>query len=462
MRFIAGDATDIAEAPDDDRLRVAQESLTSQDFEKQRGWSAFCHSNPGGALEVLRGAPLDEVNASLWSELVSVLAHGGVLTDDVRRNLTLSVFEALNAAGDRFLVLTIANLADLYRSTPAERNPQLLHGGPGSSRAAVTVDRDEVEEDRDIVNRALNSPAGTLTDAVLVELDEGRKAGGAAAPALIGNLVTAASAPGYSGTLARTSLVRNLAFVLSFDVGEVNDRLVAAVGGDGWEGRALRKVLVSHGRLSAPATRMFGQAIVEGATSLGSDERADWAAFNLLFPVLDTVRRGNEAEHWGLGANDAARGLREGSLALREGALEVMTGWIKEMEEGPEASWRTAIRPLMARAASERRFKHPRLSRHFAGLAVAAGNGFPEALSYLQPYITPLEGYSGMNQIDASRAPDDHPAETLTLLWKLLGPESQAESHDAPKLLDRLIAANPKLERDRRLQWLEQRYLRYE
>jgi hypothetical protein len=76
--------------------------------------------------------------------------------------------------------------------------------------------------------------------------------------------------------------------------------------------------------------------------------------------------------------------------------------------------------------------------------------------------LTPLEGYSDIYEIEASSAPDDHPAETLTLLWKLFGPDSQAESHDIPKLLDRLVAADPKLERDRRLQWLEQRYLRYE
>lgn len=461
VRSIAGDPTDIAEATDDDRLRVAQESLSSHDFEKQRGWSAFCHSNPEGAFEVLHSAPLNEVNAPLWYELVSALAHGGVLSDEVRHDLTLSIFERLDAAGDQFLVLIVRNLADLYWSTPRRAEPAIAAWWPRLFQAAVAVDRDEIEEDRDIVDRALNSPAGRLTDAVLVELDEGRKAGGAAAPTLISNLITAAGAPAYSGALARARVIRNLGFVLSFDVREVNERLVAAVGGDGWEARALRRVLVSHGRLPAAATRMFGQAIVEGATSLGSEEQADWAAFNLLFPVLDTVRRGHEAEHWGLGADDAARALREGSLALREGALEVVAGWITQMEEGPAASWRAIIGPLMARVwPRERRFKHPRLSRHFAEIAVAAGDAFPEALSHLQPYITPLEGYSGTYEIEKSQAPDVHPAETLALLWKLLGPDSQAESYDAPKLLDRLIAADPKLERDRRLQWLDQRYRR--
>lgn len=336
VQSIVGDATDIVDARDDDRLRVAQESFTSYDFGKQQGWSAFCHSNPAGALEILRGAPLDEVNAPLWSGLVSVLAHDSALTAEVRLSLALSVFESLNTASDPFLVVVIPNLADLYWKTPRLAEPTIAAWWPKLFKAAGMTDVDEIEGDHDLVNRALNTPAGRLTNALLDELDEGRKAGRAAAPALIDNLITAAGALHYSGALARTNLISNLGFVLSFDIGEVNDHLVAAVSGEGYEGRALRKVLVCHGQLSASATRMFGQAILKGAISLGTDERADCAALNLLAPVLDTMRRGHEADQWGLGANDAARGLREGSLALREGALEVMTGWIKHLEIGPE------------------------------------------------------------------------------------------------------------------------------
>ena len=138
--------------------------------------------------------------------------------------------------------------------------------------------------------------------------------------------------------------------------------------------------------------------------SLRSEERADWAALNLLFPVLDVMRRSDEAEHWGLGPDDAAKALRAGSLALREGALEVVAAWVTEMEEGPAASWRGVIGPLMSRVwPRERRFKHPRLGRHFAKLAVAAGDAFPDALRQLQPFMTPLEGFSGAYEIENSQ-----------------------------------------------------------
>lgn len=462
VRFITGDATEIAEASDDDRLRVAQESLSSHDFEKQRGWSAFCHSDPEGALVALRDAPLDEINAPLWSALVSALAHGSVLADDLRRDLTLSIFERLDAASDQFLILIVQNLADLYWAAPRRTDPAIAVWWPRLFQAAVAVDRDGIEDERNIVDRAVNSPTGRLTNAVLVDLGEGRKAGIAASPILIRNLVAAVDAPAYSGALARASLMHNLGFVLSFDIGRVNERLVAAVGSDDWEARALRRVLVSHGQLPAAATRMFGHAIVEGAKSLGSEERADCAALNLLFPVLVTLRGDRDPENWGIGADDAARALREGSLVLREGALEVIAGWVTKMDEEPAVSWRAVIHPLMARVwPRERRFRHPRLSQLFVKLALAAGDAFPDAFSYLQPYMTPLEGYRNTLVIERSQAPEAHPTETLALLWTLFGPESKTESSEVSKILDRIIAADPELERDRRLQWLDQRYLRY-
>ena len=461
VRSVVGDATDIADAPDDDRLRVAQASLTSNDIEKQYGWPAFCQSTPDGALEILRDAPTDDVNAPLWSTLISVLAHSSGLADEPRRALSIAVFQALDAADNQFLAHTIRSLADLYWSTPRRVECVFAEWWTKLFQTAAAIDYGEVEEDRDVVGQALNSPEGRLTNALLVELDEQRKAGAEPAPALIKNLVTAASASGHSGTLAKTSLINNVRFVLSFDVKEVNDRLVAAVDGDGWEARALRQVLVSGDRLSPAATRMFGPAIVQGAISLDSEHGADLAAFNLLSPGLDTVRRGGQAEQWGLGASDAAKALREGSLALREGALKALNLWISQMEEGQEASWHKVIQPLMLQVwPRERRFKHPRLSRQFAKLAVSAGGAFPDALGYLLAFITPLDGHRGMHDIDASPAPENHPTETLILLWKLLGPESQAEAHDIPKLLDRLIAAAPNLESDRRLQWLIQRYQR--
>lgn len=463
VRSVVGDATAILDAAGEDRLRVAKESFSDPDIEKQRGWSVFCHSNPEGALEVLRDADLNDANAPLWSDLISALAYGKQITGEARSALILSVFARLNDAYDSFLGQIARDLAGLYWASPRKDSPAIAAWWPRIFDAAATIGDDNAEKFEDLIDRAINSASGKLTDALLVDLDEARKADKAIDPELIENLVRSACAPGFPGALARASLVSNLNFVLSFNVEAVNGCLAAALDGDGWEARALRRTLVSHGQLSAAATRMFGQAIIDGAISLGSEARADWAAANVLLPVLDTVRPNSKAKNWGIGANDAAKTLREGSLSLREGALEVLITWIEQMEEGPEASWSSAIKPTLAQIwPRERRFRHPRLSRHFAKLAVGAAGAFPDALGYLLPYMTPIEGHSGVYEIESSTAPENYPVETLTLIWKLLGPDSKSEGHDVPKLLDRLIASDPRLETDRRLQWLEQRYMRYE
>lgn len=463
VRSVVGDSTAIAAAPDDDRLRVAQESFTSPDIEKQRGWRAFCQSNPEGALEVLRRADLNDANAPLWSDFISVLAYDKMLKGEVRIALIHSVFARLNEAQDRFLTIVARELASLYWSSPRRDEPAIAAWWPRLFEAATSITQDDLEEQEDLTDKALNSPSGQLTDALLVDIDLARKAGEEVTPAHAAYLLRAATARGKQGTLSRVALINNLNFIISLNVSMLIEELVTRVETDGWEGRALRKVLVSHAQLSTAVTRIFGRAIVEGAISVGSEARADLAAANLIFPVMDTLRRGHNAKSLGISTIEVARALREGSQFLREGALDAMAAWIKEMEEGPESSWRTVIHPMLVQVwPRERRYKHPKLSRHLAELAVNAAGEFPNALRYLLPYIAPFEGRGTLYDIESTTAPEDHPLETLTLLWALLGPDSQAESYNLPKLLDRLVAANPLLETDRRLQWLEQRFMRYD
>jgi len=73
-----------------------------------------------------------------------------------------------------------------------------------------------------------------------------------------------------------------------------------------------------------------------------------------------------------------------------------------------------------------------------------------------------LEGHGGTHVIERSGAPEKFPRETLILLWKLFGPGTTSDLYGVPKILDRLIAALPAIELDRRLQWLDQKATRYE
>ena len=97
-------------------------------------------------------------------------------------------------------------------------------------------------------------------------------------------------------------------------------------------------------------------------------------------------------------------------------------------------------------------------------LAVGTGNfEFPAALELLQPYIVPFDqGRGSLRSIVASEAPEKFSRQTLSLLWLVCGPRSRGSFYEISKIIDRLIASDPDLEVDRRLQWLEHRAERYD
>jgi len=67
---------------------------------------------------------------------------------------------------------------------------------------------------------------------------------------------------------------------------------------------------------------------------------------------------------------------------------------------------------------------------------------------------------ASVHHIVKSEAPEKFPLEVLDLLWLVFG-LGGASSHDMGKVLDRLVAADPTIEVDRRFQSLEHRTTRY-
>jgi hypothetical protein len=70
---------------------------------------------------------------------------------------------------------------------------------------------------------------------------------------------------------------------------------------------------------------------------------------------------------------------------------------------------------------------------------------------------TPRFSLYFLEQFDVPR---QYPYACLKLLWLMCGPGCVGQSGDLAKVLDVLVSAAPKLEIDRRVQWLEQRAIR--
>ncbi|WP_337660565.1 SIR2 family protein [Anderseniella sp. Alg231-50] len=464
VRSVVGDAQPIIEAEDEQRLEVAHQAIRSQDIDKQEGWWAYCHTDPRGAFDTLSKAPLDEVNALLWRDFVNSLASTKKNLDTTTRDLIIETFRILGTASDDFLAAIIRQLVDLFTKAPREELPDTEGWWSRLFAIAVAHDNEPINGDRNLYNAAINLPGGKLTEAALIDIETVRKSSAGVPPGFVAAITTAATASGRQGTMARATLIRHISFVMSIEGQNVVSALNKALSGDTPEAVGLRAVLVGHGHISPKAHKTFSNAIKLGLKDLdGNRSDAIAAAANLLSPALSLIRNESSPEDWGLSLDDVADILRSGSSGLRVGASDVLRQWVVKIEGGPEQAWRNAIGPLLERVwPRERTLRKSGLTRHFTELAVNSGEAFPEAFEQLRPYLMRLEQTGGVFPIKRSKAPEDFPHETLGLLWCLFGPGHVGNLSGVPEILERLIKADPKIELDRRLQWLDQNATHYD
>ena len=464
VHMVVGDAQPIIDAAEGERLQIARDVLGSHDIEKRQGWSAFCRTNPRGAFDTLKTAPLDDANAPLWRDLIGALSFPEGEKDPDRRPLVVALFATLKSAEAPFLALVVDRLADLYGSLPRQAEPAVAAWWPRLFAAAVARDTEPLDPTRDLYADLINTAGGRLTQAALIDIEARRIASEPIDPALLTALDAAVAAPGRQGAMARGALVFAAGFVLTIEGQTVTPSLEAALAGDSDEAIALRRIFVTKSRLSSIASRTFSAAIRRGVGELvGRGHEPINAAAKIIAPALSILRGEQTEANWGMGVADAARALRDGPVSLRSGAAELVKQWIHQIDPDRAVAWRKGIGPLLLAVwPRERTFREREFSRHFADLAVESGDAFPEALEQLLPHMSLLEGHGGTDAIERSEAPEKFPRETLILLWKLFGPNTTSELFGVPKILDRLIAALPAVELDRRLQWLDQKSIRYE
>lgn len=465
VRSITGDPEPILQADEDDKLRVARELMQSPDTEKQQGWSTFCRTDPKGAFEVLRKAPLELANTQLWRTLLSMLWFGTEEEKAERTYIMNDVFGILESAEDDFIAHILMELTQLYRSGSRKNIVNVDDWWTRLFELAIKSEIEPLDVEQNLYKRSINSPSGHLTEALLLDIEECHQATRPIPEAYLENLNIVVTSDGPSGTLARAALVHNAAFLLSVVPEFDATPLVEALSGDDSESAGLRAVLVTNSSTTLKYFQVFSSQILRGAREFdGSDHEAEVAASKILLPRI-YILLGDAAESdIAISEQGVTQALCEGSSELRNGAARCFLHWVKKLRDQPaEKNWREKIGPLHdAVWPRERRFLDPSVSQHFAALAVGAEDAFPEALEQLRPYLVPLAQYGSIHDIEQSKAPDKYPHETLKLLWTLCGPRSDQEFYELPKILGRLIEANPSIETDRRFQWLEQHSPRFE
>ncbi|WP_454818878.1 SIR2 family protein [Labrys neptuniae] len=461
IHSVVGDSAPIEEADPDDRLRVAIELSHSRDIDRQLGWSSYCRSDPKGAFETLVAAALTEPNLALWNDLLNALAFGDEKDKVLREELIAGSFARLEELEVVPLKILGASVIDALTTGPRRRINNLEEWCDRLWQSVVTDDR-EIDLEKDLYSVAINSSAGRLAQVQLREIDHCRNTGSRNLARQLERLVLMAAHPGPPGILTRAICVRSLAFLLAADAPRVVDVVAQSVAADNAEGRAQRQILLVFGSVTPEVSKRIPQAIIQAVTESQPDQnKGAVIASQILRPALASIKADNP-ERWGITEADVAQALRRAALNVRRGALSVLVRWLHEDEIGGERAWRNIVGPFFDRIwPKERRFVDEASNTYIIGLVVGAKEAFADALKILSPYLSPYSRErANLHAIKSSTVPEKFPVPLLELLWKLFGPNG-ATSYDMAEVLDRLVAANPIIEVDRRFQSLEQRTVRY-
>ena len=382
---------------------------------------------------------------------------------EIRDDLSVRAFDHLSEIDADLLRPMVSGLSDLIRSEPRQRFADLDGWLERLWKILSEQPIQPLDLSSDLYDKAINSIAGRLTDTLLLEMDARRKQDIAPSEALRQLVRSIAGHEGPAGQLGRAVLTHDASFLLSIERSCVIDILGPHISASDEEGAALRAVMLSSRSISPDLTQSLKEAIKKGAVESGQSDRATTIAANVLRPAMADIRE-DHSVRWGLTASDVAHVLREAPQEIRRGALEVLAIWLRDDPAGVEEAWCAMIIPFFKKVwPKEHKFRDVSLAPHLIDLAVGSGDQFPTAVEFLQPYLSPYDrGYGSLHSIDKSEVPEKFPRETLNLLWLVCGPKSRGSFYEISKIIDRLIDADPGIEDNRSLQWLEQRAERFE
>ena len=461
-RWVVGDPTPVVEAVENDRLRVARKLAHSPELDLRLGWSTFCHSDPKGAFNLLVKEDLTPENGALWDEFLGGLVFGDEASKAIRDELVVEAFKHLADVDSNTLQPLVLGLTDLIFSTPRQRIVNVERWLDRLWEIISLQPNKPLDLSEDLYEQAINSAAGKLAQTLLLEIDAKRQENVSPTNSQRQLLREISNCKGTFGLLGSAVFVPNLSILLTVDRQWVIDDLGPCINAENAEGVALRSVMLSYELISPELTQVLGQAVMKGAVESKASGHAANVAENILQPALADVR-GDNTVHWGLTATDVAQVLRDSPSFFRREVLQRLARLYEIEGAGAEETWRISIKPFFMKVwPKEREFLNVLLTHQLITLAVGAGNEFPDALEQLLPYLVPFDRGLGLPDISSSKVPKRFPIETLRLLWRVCGPKSRGSYYGISKIIDQLIKADPGLEVDRRLQWLEHRAERFD
>jgi len=321
----------------------------------------------------------------------------------------------------------------------------------------------DLEEGDRFYHLSINRTPGRLASQLLSMIDARKKTGTKVTADDKRRLSRIFDSATTSGWLARGACAHDAGFVLHIDRRSTLQKFKPWLAQDDVQGATLRSVMVRYTSLGPVATRAFKKELLKGVLeSQPSNESGFNVASLLIRPLINEAMTQGRTK-WGISRQEVRDILSHAPDGVLEGAASCLSRWIGDLDVDSAIAWRDYMAPIFSAIwPSERRFKRPAITRHLTELCVGAGVAFPDAFSVLRHYLGAFGvGWHSLYFLDASLAPTQYPGTSLDLLWILCGPAGQGQSSELGKILDSIVAADPSLEVDRRLQWLEQKAVRY-
>lgn len=466
---VQGDPAPLIDAEPDERLRVARTLRNDHDFSSRLSWSAYCAAQPAAAFELLHAATLLNENVELWNDFLEVLTTLTVVKNEVTpdtMDLVRMAFDRLRAAEDNFVAPLLPALSYLLRAYTKVSERDCASEWWDRLWKLCELHEEPLGEDDTgrFYNRLINRASGRLAELLLLRFDR-RKANGAIADDDRHRLAAVLRSDTAAGWFGRGACAYNASFILHADwrlaLGPLRERL----SHDDREGISLRSVLLGGAQLSFAATRAYKRPLFKAASEAVSTtgNSASHIASRFLHPLVSwrMIPGTGKAP---ISTEEVRRLLQSAPHTVLAGAAQCMRNYVSQIGDSPERAWRAFIGPIFhAVWPHEARFKRASISSDLAALCISTGAAFEDAFAGIRHFLAPLDGGGyAISQLQECSMQGTGAHACLQFLWILLGPGASGRSTELANILDKLVAISPRLEVDRRLQWLEQhRAIRY-
>lgn len=462
VRGPRGDPNRLNGVAADKLIETALSIQTEERWEQGDLWSVLCKSEPSRAMEAMEAAAqARNWPAPAWRTFLESVA------DTKDEGLSTRMLNQLLAAPTALLsgdVFSVGRWMSQQRSALQkdaaieapymalwDKFAEVVYANPA-------LEMLEREYKNDLMTAAINDPGGLLA-AILIDTLSGRKLDqDAGMPNELRDRATkAVSGDTQSNLLARVIFSEHLSFVDSIDHAWASQYLVPHLDAAAPDWRAMWNARAYDGHPGL--SRLFNVLKPSLLAILARADLAHDEAQSLAAQLLRAYiwQRSDAASGYVVEANEVRQALANASQGTRQAIAWLFMNWLRAKEEGddstPDQRWQEGIGPVFREVwPKDASLRDQHTSQQLLWMALSCDACFPEAASFIENLVVPLEIYQIDITFDFDKTGRDllrkYPRPYLRLLNTVIDPKAFRVPEDLGDVLSELEAADPTIATD--------------